>query len=719
MLIRDQVINGCKNIGVKVHNIGPQDILQATPHLCLGIVWQIIKVSTLSSLLLSSYKVGLLANVASPVGGSLDTVGSTEGLNTRSAANPSSQSERALLRWLNQSIVAAGYSGEPIKTFGVDLSDSLALAYLVSYLAPAGTTASQLDVQSQIHEESDLSVRAERVLNAAGEYNCRAFTSPSDIVSGNRNLNMAFVAVLYNTRAAAVEAEVKARSLESELSNAANETERARGEKQHAQDELAQARAEIIRMEAQSRQQETDAESYRQATVRALEGKIESLSKQLAVAVKDRNEAEKRNAIFEFEIDSLQADLSDKNAVIDDLEESSGKKIADLEQSNKQLQFLLENAEKLVNTGSDANAALGKRNSDLELRINRLNEENAYVKLAFNTSEEELRKAKDQRDSAIASNEELQPSVNALREELVTLKQEMNDQRLPRKSSIQTVSVDYNQPGSEAPGSCPEGFMGPIHGKWVEAPQRRGSHVCLSSSLISSPTDMQEKTVSPEGLTAGTSAKVNELTVALESSEAEVVKLTKQLEERPTRADFEKMFARAREIQREEERIFREKLLEASADYSHKEDEANEYRSQSIEFEAKLALVQQQLDELRRGVEIQISFATEEEIAAQSEDIDYNRQLLNKLQESISKLKAQPAELSKVTSQIRENLEVEKAANKELQSENENQACIISEMTRREAEQLEKLKLQKAKSEQNDDYVPRRAVPEAPFQGIR
>jgi hypothetical protein len=39
-----KVLDGCKSIGVKVHNICPQDIIDAVPHLCLSIISQILKV---------------------------------------------------------------------------------------------------------------------------------------------------------------------------------------------------------------------------------------------------------------------------------------------------------------------------------------------------------------------------------------------------------------------------------------------------------------------------------------------------------------------------------------------------------------------------------------------------------------------------------------------------------------------------------------------------
>jgi plastin-1 len=39
------VIQSCKGIGLSVVNIGPVDIFDGTPHLLLGLLWQIIKIA--------------------------------------------------------------------------------------------------------------------------------------------------------------------------------------------------------------------------------------------------------------------------------------------------------------------------------------------------------------------------------------------------------------------------------------------------------------------------------------------------------------------------------------------------------------------------------------------------------------------------------------------------------------------------------------------------
>ncbi len=40
-------INSASSIGCNIVNIGPQDLMEGKPHLVLGLLWQIIKVSQL------------------------------------------------------------------------------------------------------------------------------------------------------------------------------------------------------------------------------------------------------------------------------------------------------------------------------------------------------------------------------------------------------------------------------------------------------------------------------------------------------------------------------------------------------------------------------------------------------------------------------------------------------------------------------------------------
>merc|ERR1719407_321318 len=41
-------INAAKGVGIKVINIGPNDMIEGRPHLVLGLVWQIVKLALLA-----------------------------------------------------------------------------------------------------------------------------------------------------------------------------------------------------------------------------------------------------------------------------------------------------------------------------------------------------------------------------------------------------------------------------------------------------------------------------------------------------------------------------------------------------------------------------------------------------------------------------------------------------------------------------------------------
>ncbi|KAI8810389.1 Fimbrin N-terminal actin-Crosslinking domain, partial [Cladochytrium replicatum] len=171
-----KVLNGARAIGCQVHNLGPEDIKNAVPHLCLGLIWQVIKVSE-----------GYNLDIPVPQKRcALDRI-IVQG-------NTASKNEKVLLMWFNLRLEESECP-KKANNFGNDLSDSVCLSYLVNHLSP-----DNLKLQFNIGEvlsETNLSRRAELMLQAAERIGCRQFTSPADIVAGNKNLNMAFVAVLY------------------------------------------------------------------------------------------------------------------------------------------------------------------------------------------------------------------------------------------------------------------------------------------------------------------------------------------------------------------------------------------------------------------------------------------------------------------------------------------------------------------------------------------
>ncbi|KAJ3130972.1 hypothetical protein HK100_007093 [Physocladia obscura] len=179
-----KALDGAVKIGVHVHNMSAEDIVKGTPHLVLGLVWQVIKV-------------GLLKNVRT--GGFESTSNSANDLASKASDPTPSSLEKGLLKWVNSTLKKQNPAETlKISNFGSDLSDSIALAYLISsFDNDPETRAHKLRA---ILDEEDINHRAELVLDYAEAFDCRHFASPTDIVGGNKNLNLAFVAVLHNLK---------------------------------------------------------------------------------------------------------------------------------------------------------------------------------------------------------------------------------------------------------------------------------------------------------------------------------------------------------------------------------------------------------------------------------------------------------------------------------------------------------------------------------------
>lgn len=168
------VINSAKAIGCSVVNIGSQDLIEGREHLVLGLVWQIIKV-------------GLLAKVNLQLHPELyRLLGPNESLEDLLKL----PADELLLRWFNYHLRQAGWHRE-VSNFSSDIRDSENYTVLMNQLCPGECSREALN-------ESDLSRRAEMVLNSAGRIGCRKYISVKAIVSGNPKLNLAFVANLFN-----------------------------------------------------------------------------------------------------------------------------------------------------------------------------------------------------------------------------------------------------------------------------------------------------------------------------------------------------------------------------------------------------------------------------------------------------------------------------------------------------------------------------------------
>lgn len=170
-------LNSCVAIGCNVVNIDGQDLIKGTPHLCLGLLWQVIRIGLMAKITLKDCP-GLRAL--------LDEFESLEQL---LAMSP----EEILCRWVNYQLNKVGCK-RVVKNFTNDIKDSEVYANLLVAVCPEDMGPIGLEPL----QTTDLLLRATRVLENAAVIEAKSFVRPKDIVSGNQKLNLAFVANLFN-----------------------------------------------------------------------------------------------------------------------------------------------------------------------------------------------------------------------------------------------------------------------------------------------------------------------------------------------------------------------------------------------------------------------------------------------------------------------------------------------------------------------------------------
>lgn len=169
-------LNSAKAIGCTVVNIGTQDLIEGRPHLLLGLISQIIKIQLLADLNLR--KTPQLVELVE------------DGKDVEELL--SLPPEKMLLKWMNFHLQKAGYK-KTITNFSSDVKDGEAYAVLLNTLAPEHSSSATL-------ETKDPAERAKMVIEQAEKLDCKRYLTPKDIVEGSSNLNLAFVAQVFQHR---------------------------------------------------------------------------------------------------------------------------------------------------------------------------------------------------------------------------------------------------------------------------------------------------------------------------------------------------------------------------------------------------------------------------------------------------------------------------------------------------------------------------------------
>jgi len=178
-------INAAMAIGCRVVNIGSGDIMTGSPHLVLGLMWQIVKATMMRQVNLKATPalIRLVGEAEDP----------EEALRELLALPP----EKVLLRWANYQLERSGRLDVKVSNFGSDLKDSTVYAALLEAVTPLDARLGNF--LSEVRGESDMTARATKVLETATKLGVTQFKiTAGDIAKGNEKLNMAFMAAIFN-----------------------------------------------------------------------------------------------------------------------------------------------------------------------------------------------------------------------------------------------------------------------------------------------------------------------------------------------------------------------------------------------------------------------------------------------------------------------------------------------------------------------------------------
>jgi plastin-1 len=182
-----------RSIGISVVNVHGSDILSMSfssavtggrggkQHLVLGLAWQLIRAQLLSHLTLKEHpELSRLCNEG-------------ESLRQFMDLGP----EAIILRWVNYHL-RKDLATFVISNLSSDVSDGFAYFHLLHSLGPAELASAGMGTVADARK-STAEGRAEACINAARALGAPTITTPADLCSGNKKLNLAFTAALFNS----------------------------------------------------------------------------------------------------------------------------------------------------------------------------------------------------------------------------------------------------------------------------------------------------------------------------------------------------------------------------------------------------------------------------------------------------------------------------------------------------------------------------------------
>jgi plastin-1 len=169
-------INAATAIGCTTVNVHNTDIIEGKPHIILGLIWQIVKIQLLAMINLKNHpEIVRLLEEDEELSDLLKM-----------------PADHILLRWFNYHLKNSG-SERRVKNFGKDVQDGECYTILLNQIAPNRCDMSALDI-------SDAEDRASKIINdARNKLDVPAFIQPSQLAGGDKRMNLAFCAQIFNT----------------------------------------------------------------------------------------------------------------------------------------------------------------------------------------------------------------------------------------------------------------------------------------------------------------------------------------------------------------------------------------------------------------------------------------------------------------------------------------------------------------------------------------